>query len=160
MSNKKTISINPKLFNISKTKTRKNKHDKKQNVTIVNPNLFKSKILRRIQKHKSNEVKKNKNQQLKTNDNIDDDNKDEFTKSINYLNNLVKREKNNSKQKNKKQKTFKNNDNLGKTNMNVNVDLPEELEEINSTNVVLNDVPYGILKKVTNQLIVNIIIKQ
>ena len=39
MSNKKTISINPKLFNLSKNKTQKNKPKKQEKVNIVPPNL-------------------------------------------------------------------------------------------------------------------------
>ena len=42
MSNNKTISINPKLFNMSKNKTQKNKPKIKEKVNIVPPNLFKS----------------------------------------------------------------------------------------------------------------------
>ena len=153
MSNKKTISINPKLFNLSKNKTQKNKPKKQEKVNIVPPNLFKSKILKRIQKHKQQEIrtnaKLNRNNAMSKNKNNNDSNKnnnnnteDEFTSSMNYLNDVAKNHK--KKQRNQKAKTFKNSE---KTNMNVNIELPEELEEIKSNNIVLNDVPYGVLKR-------------
>ena len=59
MSNNKTISINPNLFNMSKNKTQKKKPKPKEKVNIIPPNLFKSKILKRIQKHKHREIKDN-----------------------------------------------------------------------------------------------------
>ena len=149
MSNKKTININPKLFNIPKNKTQKNNPKNKtgEKINIIPPNLFKSKILKRIQKHKQREINNNNNNNNNNNKTsqvsekviVDDD--DEFTSSLNYLNNIVK--KNNKP----KQKTFKKYESSEKTNMNVNIDLPEELEEIKPNNIVLNDVPYGILKK-------------
>ena len=146
MSNKKTISINPKLFNISKTKTQKNKPKKQEKVNIIPPNLFKNKILKRIQKHKQQEVKNNNKNNNKnnsnsnnhTNNNTDDKEDDEFTSSMNYLNTIAKNKKK------PRHKTIKKNE---KTNMNVYIELPEELEEIKSSNLVLNDVPYGVLKK-------------
>jgi hypothetical protein len=138
MSNNKTISINPKLFNMSKNKTQKNKPKNKEKVNIVPPNLFKNKILKRIQKHKQREIKDIKKNKT-VSDQTNDDN--EFTSSLNYLNDVVK------KQKQKKIKTFKNYSEPEKTNFNVNIDLPEELEEIKPNIVVPNDVPYGVLKK-------------
>jgi hypothetical protein len=140
MSNK-TISINPKLFNMSKTKTRKI-NSKKQKVNIIPPNLFRNKILKRIQKHKQREIKHFSHS--KTDKCINSDN--EFTSSMSYLNDIVKQQKQQKQQKNRSS-TLKNPSNHNKTNMNVNVDLPEELNELKPNVVVLNDVPYGILKK-------------
>ena len=137
MSNKKTISINPKLFNISKTKTQKNKPKKQEKVNIIPPNLFKNKILKRIQKHKQQEVKNN-NKNNRNDNQYDYKEDDEFTSSMNYLNTIAKNKKKT------RHKTIKQNE---KTNMNVNIELPEELEEIKSSNLILNDVPYGVLKK-------------
>ena len=142
MSNNKTISINPKLFNISKNKTQKNK-PKKEKVNIVPPNLFKSKILKRIQKHKQREIKDNKKNKIDSQKSRSNNNDDEFTSSLNYLNEATKKQKRTKP----KPKTFKNYAQSEKTNFNVNIDLPEELEEIKPNNVVLNDVPYGVLKK-------------
>lgn len=64
MSNNKTISINPKLFNMSKNKTQKSKPKNKEKVNIIPPNSFKSKILKRIQKHKQREIKDNKKNKI------------------------------------------------------------------------------------------------
>ena len=143
MSNNKTISINPKLFNMSKNKTQKSKPKNKEKVNIIPPNLFKSKILKRIQKHKQREIKDNKKNKIDSQKSNSHNNDDEFTSSLNYLNDVAKKQK----KIKTKPKTFKNYSHSEKTNFNVNIDLPEELEEIKPNNVVLNDVPYGILKK-------------
>ena len=53
-STKKTITINPDLFNVSgKSKTRKVK-DKKQPIIphLISPNILKNKLLERIKSHK------------------------------------------------------------------------------------------------------------
>ena len=57
MSNK-TISINPSLFSVGTTKTKK-KRDKtiKQNKTpLISPNVLKNKLLKRIKEHKQKET--------------------------------------------------------------------------------------------------------
>ena len=63
MSTKKTIQINPELFKLSSNgnKTRKNREKKELTLTpIVSPNKLKTKLLKRIQDFKKNEVKGNK----------------------------------------------------------------------------------------------------
>lgn len=60
MSTKKTIQINPELFKLpgSGNKTRKNREKKELSLTpIVSPNKLKTKLLKRIQDFKKNEIK-------------------------------------------------------------------------------------------------------
>jgi hypothetical protein len=60
MSTKKTIQINPELFKLpgSGNKTRKNREKKELLLTpIVSPNKLKTKLLKRIQDFKKNEIK-------------------------------------------------------------------------------------------------------
>ena len=148
MSGRKTISINPRLFSVSKNKTQKRtKKDSslKSKPTIVPPNLFKNKILNRIKKHKQQELK----QKEKSNKSKSFKNDDEFTSSIEYLNSIAK--KHDANEKKNKRNTIKHRPSISKTNMNVNIELPEELnsqlEEVNDNKNILQDVPYGILKK-------------
>ena len=111
---KKTIDINPDLFNIG-GKTRKNR-DKKQkttNVPLISPNVLKNKLLKRIKEHKKKETEGLDNNKKKlpdpssvsnknTNTNVGKPNlvnleeyNDEFNDSINYLQTLSKQKKEN-----------------------------------------------------------------
>jgi hypothetical protein len=61
MSNKtiKAISINPSLFSIGSTKTKKNREKKavvKPIKPLINPNVLKNKLLKRIKEHKERET--------------------------------------------------------------------------------------------------------
>jgi hypothetical protein len=81
---KKTIKINPDLFNIA-DKTRRNKEKKmKPSIPLViKPNSLKKELLNRIKEHRSRE-----------NESIDKSNfSDEFHDSINYLSSLSKKHK-------------------------------------------------------------------
>ena len=101
MSNK-TISINPSLFSVSNSKTKKSREKKTKptNVPIISPNVLKNKLLKRIKEHKQNETmgledNKKRDNETKTqesNDNLKNFN-DEFNESINYLQTLSKRKK-------------------------------------------------------------------
>ena len=56
MSSKKTIKINPELFNFSSgAKTQKNRERKQKQVKaqLVNPNAIKKQLLSRIKEHKN-----------------------------------------------------------------------------------------------------------
>ena len=164
MSNK-TISINPSLFNISGSKTKKNK-EKKQKSTIVpliSPNVLKNKLLKRIKEHKQRETENLDNNKKKLStpkESVNDNEKlkhelstfsDEFSDSINYLQTLSKQKKVNDEkanyeiQKEKKReilerKTVKNYQSMNSSQPpiehNINLDLPEEL--IDKPLIVIN----------------------
>jgi hypothetical protein len=158
MSNK-TISINPSLFTLNGSKTKKNK-EKKQKTSItplISPNVLKNKLLKRIKEHKQRETENLENNKKKLSNEINElDSKfetkeinelnkfsDEFSDSINYLQTLSKQKKindektNYDKQKNKRKedlerKTLKNYEIINQQNQPyVNLELPEELK-INS----------------------------
>lgn len=156
MSNK-TISINPSLFSIGGSKTKKNKEKKTKptSVPIISPNILKNKLLKRIKEHKQRETQnlennkrnlqpssfENNEKSLKKDDEILKFN-DEFNDSINYLQTLSKQkhiieQKNKNdviKQKRKEEierRTIRNYhlDEEKIQNPMINIDLPEELQE-------------------------------
>jgi hypothetical protein len=106
MSTKKTIKINPELFNIS-DKTKKNRGEKRSRPVIeVKPNSIKKQLISRIKEHKR---KEGVLPESKTDEN---EFKDEFNESIQYLSSLSKKHKEDAdKEKRKKMlenKTVKN----------------------------------------------------
>jgi hypothetical protein len=152
MSNK-TISINPSLFSIGGSKTKKNR-EKKQKPTIVpliSPNVLKNKLLKRIKEHKQRETENLENNKRKLptpEESIKNDIvkhelstfSDEFSDSINYLQTLSKQKKvndekiNYERQKQRKKEllerqTVRNYQSINQPHIehNVNLDLPEEL---------------------------------
>jgi len=154
MSNK-TISINPGLFSLGGSKTKKNREKKKipEIKPIISPNVLKNKLLKRIKEHKQRETENLENnkrklpepkENLSIGGNTHDitSYSDEFSDSLNYLQTLSKQKKvndenlNYEKQKQKRKenlerKTIKN---FQSTNSSfsqpiVNIDLPEELRE-------------------------------
>jgi hypothetical protein len=172
MSNK-TISINPVLFSVGNSKTKKREKKKRTNIVpLISPNVLKNKLLKRIKEHKQKELQsldidkqkiKNTtplvNNKIKNNtDEFTHEFTDEFTDSLNYLQTLSKQKINDLEKQKKKEelerKTIKNYNSLD--NPVINIDLPEELEQptinILQTEPVTinynktNDVPYGILK--------------
>lgn len=156
MSTKKTIQINPELFKISGSKTKKNREKKELIMNpIVSPNNLKNKLLKRIQDHKSKEFKKTNTNKIDTG--IKDSTySDEFYGAIDYLSDLSKKQK---QQKTIYNKTLKNSPtptiNTG-INQQISLELPLELAEpiiqtqtseiFNVNYKPIDDVPYGCLK--------------
>jgi hypothetical protein len=152
MSNK-TISINPSLFSLSGSKTKKNreKKSKPSSLPIVSPNVLKNKLLKRIKEHKKKETQDLDNNKKKITPNIENiksskndeilNFSDEFNESINYLQTLSKHKRINDekkiyeiqKQKQKEElerRTIRNYHSIGGANIQtptVNIDLPDEL---------------------------------
>jgi len=149
MSNK-TISINPSLFSMSGSKTKKNR-EKKQKSTIVpliSPNVLKNKLLKRIKEHKQRETENLENNKKKLplpeesikNDIIKHELStfsDEFSDSINYLQTLSKQKKVNDEKINYEKQRQRRKEQLERKTVrnyheppiehNVNLDLPDEL---------------------------------
>ena len=100
MSSKKTIKINPELFNFSSgAKTQKNRERKQKQVKaqLVNPNAIKKQLLSRIKEHKNNESAAHKSStsaldKSKKQEDIGSFT-DEFMDSMNYLSSLSKERK-------------------------------------------------------------------
>ena len=151
MSNK-TISINPSLFSMGKSKTKRNKNSNAIIKPLISPNVLKNKLLQRIKEHKQQETHSNQPKQTipeKSQSNYSD----EFIDSINYLQTL-------SKQKQKEdieKKTLRNYTSLydNQPQQIINLELSEELtphtafQPTTNESVKIrsnNDVPYGILK--------------
>lgn len=172
MSTKKTITINPDLFNVgsrSKSRTKKVKDTKLPVIPqLISPNILKNKLLERIKNHKLKETEglvNNKTRLSETNNknniveekNFGQEFSDEFSDSMNYLKSLSN-QKNVEKRRELLNKTIKRHEpiyNSPTLIQNVNLDLPEELKEnmvpMNTTVFTLksNDVPYGVLKNGT-----------
>jgi hypothetical protein len=151
---KKTIQINPELFNISSNKTRKNREKKEKPAKpLISPNLLKNKLLNRIKEHKRKETELlEKNEKPTTHPSLIQEEKDsfydinqytdEFNDSIQYLQTISRQKKmNNEKelyekklQKKKEElqnRTLKNSHSYGVNSSSpfVNIDLPEDLKE-------------------------------
>jgi hypothetical protein len=103
MSNK-TISINPSLFSIGGSKTKKNKEKpQKPIVPLISPNVLKNKLLKRIKEHKSRETSNLENNKTTLKESLNNtinssilEEKsygDEFNDSITYLQTLSKQKK-------------------------------------------------------------------
>ena len=146
----KTISINPQLFSMGGSKTRKNKEKKEKTVItpLISPNVLKNKLLKRIKEHKQRETQnlddigKNK---VETSSSLSDiknegtNYADEFSESMSYLQTLSKQkkvdeEKINYEKKKEQQRqklqmqTVKNYSSLQSVSPVINIDLPEELK--------------------------------
>jgi hypothetical protein len=144
----KTISINPTLFSMGGSKTKKNK-DKKQKAVVtplISPNVLKNKLLKRIKEHKQRETENLENNKkggksaevpalsIPTTSSFSD----EFSDSLNYLQTLTedkkqKEHKANSEimERRRREKlersTVKNYQSMGGDHQGINIELPEEL---------------------------------
>jgi hypothetical protein len=166
MSTKKTIQINPELFKLPGSKTKKNKDRKELPLNpIVTPNNLKNKLLKRIKEHKNKEITTTK---PTTTTNNNTTYSDEYHGALDYLSELTKNQKiNEAKQRMLNSRTLKNYQSLSanllatnsptKTNYAISLDLPPELQEnkilipqssevYNVNYKTTNDVPYGCLK--------------
>ena len=170
MSTKKTIQINPELFKMPGSKTKKNREKTTISLKpIVSPSNLKNKLLKRIKEHKTKELNTNSNS---NNTSSKDDNKytDEFYGAINYLSGLKQKQKQQTILNNKTLKNhmstsngllsnglLSNEPSNGPSNLQISLDFPPELAEPNRTpmdnNEVFNmnyqpndNVPYGCLK--------------
>lgn len=149
MSNK-TISINPSLFSIGGSKTKKNREKKsKPTITpLISPNVLKNKLLKRIKEHKQRETENLENNKKKLptpeesvkNDIVKHELSsfsDEFSDSINYLQTLSKQKKVNDEKTNYERQKQKRKEQLERQTIrnyhqphvehNISLDLPEEL---------------------------------
>jgi len=179
MSNlKKTIKINPELFNVN-DKTKKNREKKEKPIIplVVNPNSIKKQLLNKIKEHKTRDITKQNKISNTTSSSVSNsvtDSKsstfnEEFQDSINYLSSLSKKYKEDREKEKKRDaiisnKTVKNTYNSNYIQPFVNLELPDELKEtqtpIIKTNEstispikinynVDNNIPYGCLKNGT-----------
>lgn len=180
MSSRKTISINPALFSMSgskkkeKAKTLKKKEKKKFN--FVNPNQLRKNLLDRIKEHREKsdagtinqnvnhtmEKSKNMSENTEKKENIEKFSSN-FNDSMNYLSDLVKKDKKEKKEKKRKggKRTLKhknNNTNFDHANVEVNLKLPEDFSNninidnnnyTNISNLLPPAPPYGCLKNGT-----------
>jgi hypothetical protein len=107
MSTKKTIQINPELFKLSGgNKTRKNREKKELSLTpIVSANKLKTKLLKRIQDFKKNEIKGTSNKTESTNK---EGNADEFYNALDFLQKKKKDVEREKAQQTLNNKTLKN----------------------------------------------------
>lgn len=157
MSNlKKTIQINPELFRLTGSKTKKNREKKDIPTPIISPNNLKNKLLHRIKEHKNKEIKdretfvKNKNSNKNSNTN---EYTDEFNGALDYLSELSKKHKNDTKERHNNNYTLKNYSSY--SSPYVELDLPPELQPsyptIKDSYIKLNyrvdnEIPHGCMR--------------
>jgi hypothetical protein len=175
MSNtKKTIQINPELFKLSGSKTRKAREKKElPPVSIISPNNLKNKLLKRIKDHKTKELNELSINNKINSESLEKSFSDEFSGAINYLSDISKKQKKDAEkakyQANMNNRTLKQYPSLSNSNAltNISLELPTELQEgfksinhIQSSSIMPssnmsvmnlryktdNDVPYGCLK--------------
>ena len=169
----KTISINPSLFSIggsSRTKKNRDRKSHPKNIPLISPNVLKNKLLKRIKEHKVKETENQENNKKKLSDTtvskynlVDIENyNDEFNDSINYLQTLSVKTKNDETRANVEKNKQRRQEELNKATIKnytallgggsqklpfVNLDLPEELKEpfldieTSSSSTVNNQIP-------------------
>ena len=172
MSSKKTISINPNLFNLGgkKGKTKTLKRSKpKPNKSLIKPNTLKKNLLQRIKEHQKQAQKKVKmptdshesSEETESTKEFSND----FNNTLNYLNQLAKdhKIKKNERRKRRKKhlqstqnagnKTLETVNSAKQQALSVKTDLPKSLQSNtapvtfhNTTVKIPPSPPYGILK--------------
>jgi hypothetical protein len=115
MSTKKTIQINPELFKLSGNKTKKREPKVLDIKPVISPNNLKNKLLNRIKEHKIKELSNKPPTEKKQDNNYTD----EFYGAINYLNDLTKKQKQQTSINNKTLKNFSNTNNSNTNNSNI-----------------------------------------
>ena len=154
MSNlKKTIQINPELFRLSGSKTKKNREKKEIPTPIISPSNLKNKLLNRIKEHKNKELKE------KDKDSVKNEKKeytDEFNGALDYLTDLSRKSKKSITNSNSHNHTIKNHYSNNNAYPHVELELPPELQPTlpltnNQSNIKLNyrvdnEIPHGCLR--------------
>ena len=165
MSTKKTIQINPELFKVPGSKTKKNRAKRELAINpVINPNNLKNKLLKRIKEHKNKELKESG-----SNSNVNNSSKptasysDEFYGAIDYLSDLSKKQKQEKALHNRTLKAstaatsgISGISGVGEDAQRISLELPPELEESSirpQTDTIYNmnyrvsdNIPYGCLK--------------
>jgi hypothetical protein len=146
---KKTIQINPELFRMTGSKTRKVREKKEVVMSpIVSPNNLKNKLLKRIKEHKTKEltdIKTKNDSKTNENANANANYSDEFYGALNYLSDLSKNKRKDNEKERQQQRihntTLKHNIPMPNPNFNpymssiitpspyVSLELPTELQE-------------------------------
>jgi hypothetical protein len=151
MSTKKTIQINPDLFKLpGGNKTRKNREKKELTLTpIVSPNKLKTKLLKRIQDFKKNEIKGGSNSKTKSTTTNKPEPADEFYNALDFLQKKKKDVERGKVQQTLNNKTLKNYTAapiLQNTNMNQisNSEYIPLLSNITSSPIVDLDLPFDL----------------
>ena len=143
----KTIKLNPEYLSLNgrKTDNKSGKTKKVKPKSVVKPNKLRKELLTRIKNHqhkadieskKDNDLDKSKNEDVYKFD-------DEFTKSMNYLEELSKSKKAEKQKQKQAKKTRKNLQEGQKPAIFVNTSLPEEMKDVTQSVVApnLNSVP-------------------
>ena len=139
---KKSISINPDFFNMSKSRRKKEKKNKpKFERNKLKPNDIKKKLIARIKEHQKKEKQKEFEEKEKKDDN---EFENEFKNTLNYLESMKKKKKKEKIEK-QKRKTLKKRQNIVETQIehkqnNISIDINPMNE------IVKKDPPYGCLK--------------
>ena len=144
---KKTIQINPQLFELGKNKKSNKQTRKKRDISIIAPNSIKNEFIRKVKQHQHNKTKKN---EINNNTNFSDD----FNDTLNYMIELRKEKEKQEKMKEPlittPDKNSKLNDFLNQTtgsksasNEIVELELPDILKGVKPTenNIMIQTIP-------------------
>ena len=146
---KKSISINPDFFNMSKSRKKKEKKKKPSfQKSKLKPNDIKKKLIARIKEHQKKEKEKEIDEKEKKEEN---EFENEFKNTLNYLESMKKKKKK-EKLERKKRKTLKNKQLQLQSNNQIQIesqkqDIKVDLNPMNSPTI--KEPPYGCLKNGT-----------